>query len=283
MSRAADGRRRQTGTQNVEQMANLTIEKLTITYTMARTGQALTAVQDASFGVAEGEFVAIIGPSGCGKTSILNAVAGIQPISAGQIAVGGQEVRGPGRDRAMVFQSPALLPWRSMLGNVAYGLELQGVRRPEAHARARAQIDLVGLTGFEESYPHELSGGMQQRANLARALAVAPQVLLFDEPLAALDAQSRELMQMELQRVWMERRVTALFVTHQIDEAILLADRVLVMSAAPGRMVANIAVPLPRPRRQLDRSAPAFVELERDIRRVLADGAAAHLLRSAEG
>lgn len=256
-------------------MANLTIEKLTISYTMARTGRTLTAVQDASFTVADGEFVALIGPSGCGKTSILNAVAGVQAITGGRIVVGGHEVRGPGRDRALVFQSPALLPWRTMLGNVAYGLELQGVRRAEAHARAQEQIHLVGLAGFEESYPHELSGGMQQRANLARALAVTPQVLLFDEPLAALDAQTREAMQMELQRVWMARRVTALFVTHQIDEAVLLADRVLVMTAAPGRIAASIRVPLPRPRQQLDRSALVFVELEHRIRRALTDATGA--------
>lgn len=255
-------------------MIALSVEQLTVTYTMARTGKALTAVQDVSVDVAPGEFVALIGPSGCGKTTVLNAVAGLQPVSCGRIRVGGVAVSGPGRDRAMVFQAPALLPWRSVVGNVAYGLELQGIKRSVAQAAARRYIELVGLHGFEESYPHELSGGMQQRANLARALAVEPQVLLFDEPLAALDAQTRELMQLELQRVWMERKVTALFVTHQIDEAVLLADRVLVMSAAPGRILANISVPLSRPRQQLDRSTPTFVELEQRIRRALADAAA---------
>lgn len=241
---------------------------------MSRTGKALTAVQEASFDVAPGEFVALLGPSGCGKTTILNAVAGLQSPSRGRICLDGVEVVGPGRDRAMVFQTPALLPWRTVARNVAYGLELQGVKRAAARAAAQRYIELVGLQGFEESYPHELSGGMQQRANLARALAVEPQVLLFDEPLAALDAQTREQMQLELQRVWMERQVTALFVTHQIDEAVLLADRVLVMSAAPGRIVANIHVLLPRPRQQLDRSASAFVELSQQIRRVLASAVA---------
>lgn len=250
-------------------MSSLSVEQVSIDYTMARTGKHLSAVADVTFDVAGGEFVALLGPSGCGKTSILNAVAGIQPVSAGRICLDGVPVRGPDRRRAMVFQSPALLPWRSVVGNVAYGLELQGAGRREARARARHFLQVVGLEGFEESYPNELSGGMQQRANLARALAVQPRLLLFDEPLAALDAQTREQMQMELQRVWLESRVTALFVTHQIDEAVLLADRVLVMSSSPGRIVADIPVGLPRPRRQLDRSNPLFVELGMQIRRML--------------
>lgn len=249
-------------------MSSLSVEQISIAYTMARTGKKFSAVVDVSFEVASGEFVALLGPSGCGKTSILNGVAGILPVSGGRICLDGLSVRGPDRRRAMVFQSPALLPWRSVLGNVAYGLELQGAGRREARDRARHYLQVVGLDGFEESYPNELSGGMQQRANLARALAVQPRVLLFDEPLAALDAQTREQMQMELQRVWLESRVTALFVTHQIDEAVLLADRVLVMSS-PGRIVADIPVGLPRPRRQMDRSNPLFVELGMRIRRTL--------------
>ena len=173
------------------------------------------------------------------------------------------------------FKRPPLLPWRSVLGNVAYGLELQGAGRRAAQAHARRYVELVGLGGFEESYPHELSGGMQQRANLARALAVQPRVLLFDEPLAALDAQTRECMQLELQRIWMNSRVTALFVTHQISEAILLADRVLVMSTSPGRIKADIPVPLSRPRSHHDRSAPDFVRLEIEIRDALESADAA--------
>ncbi len=250
-------------------MIGLAVEQLSVTYTMARTGKTLTAVQDVSFDVAPGKFVALIGPSGCGKTTILNAVAGLQPIRRGRIRLDGDEVARPGRERAMVFQAPALLPWRTVVGNVAYGLELQGVKRAMAQATARRYIEMVGLRGFEESYPHELSGGMQQRANLARALAVEPQVLLFDEPLAALDAQTREKMQLELQRIWLQSRVTALFVTHQISEAILLADRVLVMTAGPGRIRADLPVSLPRPRSQHDRTAPAFVALEAAIREAL--------------
>ncbi|GAB4440023.1 MAG: ABC transporter ATP-binding protein [Anaerolineae bacterium] len=251
--------------------AMLLVEQLGVAYTTTRTRQSLVAVQGANFVVNAGEFVALIGPSGCGKTTILNAVAGIQPISAGRIRLNGADVTGPGQACAMVFQSPALLPWRSVLGNVAYGLQLRGTPRREAQERARHYLELVGLGGFAESYPHELSGGMQQRANLARALAVRPQLLLFDEPLAALDARTREKMQLELQAIWLNSGVTALFVTHQIDEAILLADRVLVMSAAPGRIKANLPVPLPRPRSHHDRRAPEFIQLEATIREALED------------
>lgn len=246
-------------------MIGLAVEQLSVTYTMARTGKALTAVQDVSFAVAPGEFLALVGPSGCGKTTILNAVAGLQAATRGRICVGDVEVTGPGRDRAMVFQAPALLPWRTVARNVAYGLELQGVKRTAARATAQSYIELVGLHGFEESYPHELSGGMQQRANLARALAMQPQVLLFDEPLAALDAQTRVYMQAELQRIWLERPMTALYVTHNIAEALFLADRVLVLSASPGRIKVDIPVPLPRPRSLSDQRISQFLALEEQI------------------
>jgi len=250
-------------------VSTLRVEQLSIAYTMTRTQQRLLAVEEVSFAVDSGEFVALIGPSGCGKTSILNAIAGIQPKSGGRIDLNGVEIVGPGRQCAMVFQTPALLPWRSVLTNVAYGLELQGMTRHAAQTSARRYMDLVGLGGFAESYPHELSGGMQQRANLARALAVKPQLLLFDEPLAALDAQTREQMQMELQRIWMESQVTALLVTHQISEAILLADRIIVLSSSPGRIKAVIPVPLERPRTHRDRHTPLFLRLEDDIRDML--------------
>ena len=252
-------------------MTMLIVDQVSVTYTMTRTRKSLLAVQDVSFGLADGEFVALIGPSGCGKTTLLNAIAGIQPINGGRIRLNGLDVTGPGQACAMVFQAPALLPWRSVLGNVTYGLRLKGVGRHQAAERARPYIELVGLTGFEESYPHELSGGMQQRANLARALAVQPRVLLFDEPLAALDARTREKMQLELQNIWLKSQVTALFVTHQIDEAILLADRVLVLSASPGRIKANLPVPLPRPRSHHDRRMPEFVQMEAAIRDTLED------------
>lgn len=246
-------------------MAKLKIQQLSVDYTMLRNKLPLTALRDISFDVDNGEFVAIVGPSGCGKTTILNAIAGILPAYRGGIFIDGREISGPGRDRAMVFQSPALFPWRTVAANVGYGLELQ--RRPESEAQSRTQlcIDLVGLQGFENSYPAELSGGMQQRANLARALAVQPEVLLFDEPLSALDAQTRELMQAELQRVWMEQKTTAVYVTHQISEAVFLADRVIVLSAGPGRIKEIVPVPFERPRPlRLQRTA-LFVALEDEI------------------
>jgi NitT/TauT family transport system ATP-binding protein len=254
-------------------VSTLQIEQLSVAYTMTRTQQRLLAVEEVSFAVDSGEFVALIGPSGCGKTSILNAIAGIQSKSGGRIHLDGVEINGPGCQCAMVFQTPALLPWRSVLNNVAYGLEIQGMARHAAQTVARHYMELVGLDGFAESYPHELSGGMQQRANLARALTVQPQMLLFDEPLAALDAQTREQMQMELQRIWMESQVTALFVTHQISEAILLADRIIVLSSSPGRIKAIIPVPLERPRTHRDRQTALFLRLEDEIRGMLESAA----------
>ena len=246
-------------------MAQLEVHQLTAGYTMQRDRRSLVAVAEVSFAVRPGEFVAIVGPSGCGKTTVLNVIAGLLAPQGGRITLDGRPISGPGRERAMVFQAPALLPWRTVVGNVAYGLELQGTARRTAAAIAREHLALVGLGGFAESYPRELSGGMQQRANLARALAVQPSVLLCDEPLAALDAQTREYMQAELQRIWLERPMTAIYVTHNIAEAIFLADRVLVLSAAPGRLKADIAVSLPRPRPLSIQRTPQFLALEEEI------------------
>jgi NitT/TauT family transport system ATP-binding protein len=246
-------------------MARLQIKNLTVDYKRLRSGNQLTAVHDISFAVEDGEFVAIVGPSGCGKTTVLNAIAGILTAYEGSILIDGQVIEGPGRERAMVFQSPALFPWRSVAANVAYGLELQKWPAAEMAARTQLCIDLVGLQGFENSYPSELSGGMQQRANLARALAVQPEVLLFDEPLSALDAQTREYMQAELQRVWMEERTTSVYVTHQISEAAFLADRVIVLSAGPGHIKGIVSVPFNRPRSLRLQRTPEFVALEDQI------------------
>jgi NitT/TauT family transport system ATP-binding protein len=246
-------------------MVTLEIENFTVTYQMQRTGRALQAVANVNLRVAKGEFLAIVGPSGCGKTTILKAAAGILTDYEGRISLNGRAINGPGRDRAMVFQSPALFPWRTVAGNVAYGLELHGWGPERQARRAQLCIDLVGLSGFEDSYPQELSGGMQQRANLARALAVQPAVLLLDEPLSALDAQTRVYMQAEMQRVWLQERTTAVYVTHSISEAIFLADRVAVLSASPGQIKAIIGVPFARPRSlKLRRSAP-FQRLEEEI------------------
>jgi NitT/TauT family transport system ATP-binding protein len=230
-----------------------------------RFGDMLLAVDGVSMDIAEGEFVAIVGPSGCGKTTFLNAVDGLLPVTSGQLALDGNVITAPGRDRAMVFQQPSLLPWRTVSKNIAYGLEIQGVKPPEARAKAQHFIDLVALKGFEEAFPLELSGGMQQRANLARALAVDPEVLLLDEPFAALDAQTRETMQLELLRVWNATRKTAIFITHDIVEAVYLADRVIVFTARPGRVKEILKVDLPRPRDLRVKRDPRFLEIETRI------------------
>ncbi len=219
-----------------------------LTYHNPRTGKDTIALENLNLDIQEGEFVCIVGPSGCGKTTFLHCLDGLQPTTSGQILINGHAVSKPGPDRAMVFQSPSLLPWRTVTDNIIYGLELQGMRRDKALKQAAGLTKLVGLDGFEDHYPSELSGGMQQRVNLARALAMDPEVLLLDEPFAALDAQTREFMQAELMRVWQATRKTAIFITHQINEAIYLADRVLVFSARPGRLRASIPIDLPRPR-----------------------------------
>ncbi len=227
-----------------------------------RYGDMLLAVDRVSLEIGEGEFVAIVGPSGCGKTTFLNAIDGLLPLTSGTLALNGRRIDRPGRDRAMVFQQPSLLPWRTVTRNVAYGLELQHLPKVEALATASRFVELVGLKGFEESYPLELSGGMQQRVNLARALALDPEILLLDEPFAALDAQTRETMQQELLRVWSETRKTAIFITHDIVEAVYLADRVFVFTARPGRLKEAIRVDLERPRDLRIKHDPRFVAIE---------------------
>jgi NitT/TauT family transport system ATP-binding protein len=241
----------------------LAAKDVTIHYWLQRLNRAFLAVDGASLDVRSGEFVSLVGPSGCGKTTLLNAVDGLIPISSGTLTLDGRSITKPGEDRAMVFQQPSLLPWRTVLGNVVYGLELQGgLPRGEAKERALGLVKLVGLSGFEQSYPSELSGGMQQRVNLARALAIDPQILLLDEPFAALDAQTREFMQLELLRVWAATRKTMLFVTHDIKEAVYLADRVIVFTARPGRVKLSVPIDLPRPRQLGIKRETRFVEYE---------------------
>jgi NitT/TauT family transport system ATP-binding protein len=235
-------------------------------YFRERSLRPFLAVDGVDLQVATGEFVAIVGPSGCGKTTFLNAVDGLLPITGGALSLGGRPVKAPGPDRAMVFQQPSLLPWRTVLGNVVYGLEMQrGLRKREAEDRARGFIGLVGLEGFENTFPLELSGGMQQRVNLARALAVDPEMLLLDEPFASLDAQTREFMQLELLKIWGQTRKTALFITHDIKEAIYLADRVVVFTARPGRVKESLQIDLPRPRELRVKRDPRFIEYEDHI------------------
>jgi NitT/TauT family transport system ATP-binding protein len=242
--------------------AKLEAVDVCVRYRNPRTGVTTLALDRFSLQVAPGEFVCIVGPSGCGKTTLLYCLDGLLPLTSGRVLLDGRLVTGPGPDRALVFQSPSLLPWRTVLRNVTYGLELQGTPLQEAVARAREMIRLVGLEGFERYHPSELSGGMQQRVNLARALVMGAEVILMDEPFAALDAQTREFMQAELMRIWQETRTTAVFITHQINEAIYLADRVVVVSARPGRMKSIIPVEFPRPRDLRVKRTPAFLELE---------------------
>jgi NitT/TauT family transport system ATP-binding protein len=227
-------------------------------YVDQATGDRLLAVDRVDLDIQEGEFVSIVGPSGCGKSTFLKIINGLFPATEGAIEI---KNAGSGAAHAMVFQDSSLFPWYSVLNNVAYGLVCQGMKKKQAQDAARPFIRMVGLGGFEDKYPYQLSGGMQQRANLARALTVDPEILLMDEPFAALDAQTRELMQAELLRIWSEANKTVLFITHQIDEAIYLSDRVLVMSARPGRILEDIPITLPRPRDLQVKRTPEFIEL----------------------
>ncbi|HUZ71475.1 MAG TPA: ABC transporter ATP-binding protein [Stellaceae bacterium] len=232
----------------------------------------MLAVDRVDLAVRRGELVCVVGPSGCGKTTMLNAVAGFLPISSGELTLKGKKITRPGPDRAMVFQQPGLLPWRDVLHNVTYGLEMSGkMRGKEAAARARELLALVGLGDFAHSYPHQLSGGMQQRVNLARALAVEPELLLLDEPFASVDAQTRETLQIELLGICKRANVTALFVTHDIGEAVFLADRVCVFSRRPGRIVREVRVSLPEPRADA-RLRPEFLAYVKEVAEALGAG-----------
>ena len=228
------------------------VDHVSIGYRSRKTGVYKDAVVDLNFDISRGEFVVIIGTSGCGKTTFLEAVAGLIPISKGQIRLGGKPIKGPGPERSLVFQSPSLFPWRTVRDNVLFALQAQHKLTKETRQKADDLLELVGLKGAMDSYPHELSGGMKQRVNLARALVTRPELLLLDEPFGALDAQTRGIMQQELVNVWQavdlgEAR-NALFITHDVEEAVYLADRILVFSKAPASLAADIQVELPRPR-----------------------------------
>jgi len=212
------------------------------------TGERVDATVDVNLEIAAGEFVCIVGPSGCGKSTLLNLIAGLDLPDAGEVLVDGRSIRSPGPERAMLFQEPALFPWMNILDNVQYPLRLKGLPATERRGLAERWLAKVGLADFQAAQPHELSPGMRQRAALARGLACQPAVLLADEPFGTLDAQSRELLQEELQRVWSETQNTVVFVTHNVREAVFLADRVLLMTARPGTFVAEHRVSTPRPR-----------------------------------
>jgi len=225
--------------------------------------QAFEALHDVSLDIAPGEFVCLLGPSGCGKSTLLGALAGHLSPSAGSIRIDGQAVNGPDPSRGLVFQQHTLFPWQRAIDNVAFGLKMRGVPRAERRAQAEALLASVGLAGFEDRYPSQLSGGMQQRVEISRVLINQPRVLLMDEPFGALDALTRVKMQQLLLQVWERIRTTVVFVTHDIDEALFLADRIVVMSARPGRIVEQIVLPVGRPRDAALVTAPAFVALKR--------------------
>ena len=227
-------------------MKGLTLRNLHKTYFDLNVGSRVTAVQDVSLHVREGEFVAIVGPSGCGKSTILNMVAGFLPATKGEVLVGDRPVKGPGPDRGVVFQNFALFPWKTVIDNVGFGLKMRGISKPERDRIAREFLALAGLTNAADRYPNELSGGMQQRVGVVRALANEPDVLLMDEPFASVDAQTRMTLQEELTRIWQERRHTVLFITHDVGEAVFLADRVIVLSK--GQVLREVDIPIPRPR-----------------------------------
>jgi len=227
--------------------------------------KTVLALDDVSMEVQDNEFITIVGTSGCGKSTFLNMVAGLSEPTAGTLTIDGHPIRGPGLDRGMVFQSYTLFPWQTVLGNVLFGLAKKRLSRRERIDTARRHVAMVGLSGFDDAYPAQLSGGMQQRVAIARALAYNPSILLMDEPFGALDAQTRGLMQELLLRVWEEHKITVLFITHDVDEALFLSDRVYVMTARPGRIKAEIAVALPRPRLYEMQTAPAFIALKREV------------------
>jgi NitT/TauT family transport system ATP-binding protein len=244
----------------------LSIRKLAKSF--ATKADPMVAVDGVDLDVAAGEFVCLLGPSGCGKSTLLFVVAGLERPTSGIVEANGQPVGGPGRDRGMLFQQFALFPWRSARRNIEFGLEIQGLARRERRARADRWLEIMKLSDFAESYPHELSGGMQQRIAIARLLVNDPDILLMDEPFAALDAQTRGVLGEELIRVWQATQKTVLFVTHSAEEAIVLADRIVVMTRRPGRIKADVPITLPRPR---DPATDEFNRYRREI---------THLVRS---
>lgn len=256
------------GASAMAQDVNLSIEGINKTF--HRTGKpSVEALRNIDLKVKEGEFVSIVGASGSGKSTLLRIIDGLMPASSGTVRVEGTAVTRPGRDRAMVFQQDSLLPWKTVIENVAYGLAIAGMKRAAREEIAQRFIDLAGLTGFEHHFPHQLSGGMRQRVNVARALAVSPKLLLLDEPFAALDAQTREVMQSELLKIWSAQKKTVVLITHQIDEAVFLSDRVIVFSARPGQIRAQIPIDLPRPRDLEVKRSLAFVSLVDEIWRLI--------------
>ncbi|MDP2726155.1 MAG: ABC transporter ATP-binding protein [Dehalococcoidia bacterium] len=249
-------------------MAYIRVDQVSHYFQTAAAQQPIPALENVSFDIERGEFVSLLGPSGCGKTTLLRIMHGLVKPSSGRILVDGKVVTGPDPRRAMVFQDFGLLPWRTTLHNIEMGLEFQGVNKESRRKTAAEMISVVGLQGFEKHYPHQLSGGMKQRVGLARALTMSPESFFMDEPFASLDAQMRELMQEELLHIWSQFKTTVVFVTHGIDEAIYLSDRIIVVSARPGRVKLEMNVPFPRPRHGV-RAAPEFAHLRGELWEIL--------------
>jgi NitT/TauT family transport system ATP-binding protein len=254
----------------------LVLEDVSKTFTTkrGRTLQETHALSDVSFSVEAGEFLVIIGASGCGKSTLLRMMDGLIAPSSGRILLRGEPISKPGPDRGVVFQHAHLMPWRTVRKNIEFGLECLGLDKAERRERSSKYISMVGLSGFEDHYPGQLSGGMQQRVGLARAFAVEPEILLMDEPFGALDAQTRLLLQAELERIWSFQRRTAVLITHDMEEALFLADRVVVLSSRPGRVSSILDVPFERPRRDAVRSDPTFGRMKLQLWEALKAGMA---------
>lgn len=251
------------GTADVAEKGRIHIEDLRVTF--GQKGKEVEAVSGVSIHIEPGEFVSIVGPSGCGKSTLLNAVAGFVKASDGTLLLDGKPVKGPGADRGMVFQQYSLFPWMTVRKNVEFGLKMQGMSNGQRETASRTLLGLAGLLAFENHYPDQLSGGMRQRVGIVRALATSPQVLLMDEPFGALDAQTRVVMQQILTNMWQRFRISVLFITHDIDESIFLSDRVYVMTARPGKIKAEITIPLPRPRLPEMANSTEFLQLREQL------------------
>ena len=268
-------------------MQYIRIESVKKTYTKPKSDEVVMALDGVDAEIHSGEFVSIVGPSGCGKSTLLRVIAGLDSIDEGMVAVQGRNVDGPDPDRGLLFQDYALFPWKTVVETVEFGLKVRGVDKNERSKISRAFIELVHLTGFEKKYPHELSGGMKQRCALARLLANNPKILLMDEPLAAIDAQTRKILQEEVLDIWEKekqagREKTIIWVTHSIEEAVFLSDRVLVMSRRPARIKESVPVSLARPRTDSTEADPAFVELCARLWASMKEEAAMAIMESGE-
>lgn len=250
----------------------ISLQNVDLTY--GARGFPVKALENVSLTAADGEFVSVVGPSGCGKSTLLKIISGLLPHSAGTVLVNGARVKGPPPSVGIVFQSPLLMPWRTILDNVLVQIDMRDLRRQEYLEKARSLLKMVGLGAFEDAHPYQLSGGMQQKVGICRALVHSPQLLIMDEPFGALDAMTREQMMVELQRIWMDQKTTILFITHSLSEAIFLSDRVLVMGPRPGQVVGEFTIDIPRPRRIKDERSPIFADYADRVRTCLeANGA----------